>query len=102
MARVNVDRFFDTNPQDAVSGNTLPSAGREFARHTWSVQMNDTTILTPRMVNEARFEYLNGDPITQFEPLQPSTQFTRADGSAFASRTVIAFSAAFEIEYAGA
>jgi hypothetical protein len=83
MGRVNVDRFYDTNPQDVVSGNTLPSAGREFTRHTWSAQVNETAILGPSMLNEARFEYLNGDPITNFEPVQPSTQFTRAGASPF-------------------
>ena len=46
MARVNLDRFHDTNPQDVVSGNTLPSAGREFTRHTWSAQINETAILS--------------------------------------------------------
>jgi len=83
IGRVNVDRFYDTNPQDVVSGNTLPSAGREFTRHTWSAQVNETAILGPSMLNEARVEYLNGDPITNFEPVQPSTQFTRAGSSPF-------------------
>jgi hypothetical protein len=81
--RANVDRFSDTNPQDVVSGNTLPSAGRSFTRHTWSLQANETSILSARMVNEARFAYLTGDPITRFEPLQPSTQFTRAGAVPF-------------------
>ncbi len=83
MGRVNIDRFYDTNPQDVVSGNTLPSAGREFTRHTWSAQVNETAILAPSMLNEARFEYLNGEPITDFEPVQPSTQYTRAGASPF-------------------
>jgi hypothetical protein len=83
MARVNVDRFYDTNPQDVVSGNTLQSAGREFTRHSWSAQLNETAIIGSSMLNEARFEYLNGDPITQFEPAQPSTQFTRAGAVPF-------------------
>jgi hypothetical protein len=81
--RANVDRFSDTNPQDVVSGNTLPSAGREFMRHTWSGQVNETAILNARTVNEARFVYMSGDPITQFEPVQPSTQFTRAGTAPF-------------------
>ena len=42
MARVNLDRFYDTNPQDAVSGNVLQSAGRQFTRHAWTAQLNDT------------------------------------------------------------
>jgi hypothetical protein len=78
MGRFNLDRFFDTNPQDAVSGIVLPSAGREFRRHTYAVQFNETAVLSDAMLNEARVEWQNGDPITQFEPLMPSTQFTRA------------------------
>lgn len=77
MARVNVDRFTDTNPQDVISGTTLPSAGREFKRHTSSYQVNETAVLGGNMLNEARFEYQHGDPITNFDPLTPSTQFVR-------------------------
>ena len=78
MMRFNLDRFYDNNPQDAVSDITLPSAGRVFRRHTWSAQINETSVLGPNMLNEARFEYQNGDPITDFDPLTPSTQYTRA------------------------
>ena len=78
MMRFNLDRFYDNNPQDAVSNITLPSAGRVFRRHTWSAQVNETSVLAPNMLNEARFEYQNGDPITDFDPLTPSTQYTRA------------------------
>ena len=78
MARFNLDRFYDNNPQDVVSGITLPSAGRIFRRHTSSYQANETAILSSSMLNEARFEYQHGDPITDFDPLTPSTQFTRA------------------------
>ncbi len=85
MARVNLDRFYDTNPQDAVSGNVLPSAGRQFTRHAWTAQVNETAVLSSSMLNEARFEYQNADPVTQFEPLTPSTQFTRAGSVPFTS-----------------
>jgi hypothetical protein len=85
MARVNLDRFFDNNPQDAVSGNVLPSAGREFIRHTYSAQVNETSVLSSTMLNEARFEYQNADPVTDFQPLTPSTQFTRAGSVPFTS-----------------
>jgi len=85
MARVNVDRFYDTNPQDAVSGNVLPSAGRQFTRHSYGGQLNDTLVLGANMLNEARFEYQNADPVTAFDPLTPSTQFTRAGTVPFTS-----------------
>jgi len=78
MARVNVDRFYDTNPQDAVSGNVLPSAGRQFSRHAWTAQLNETAVVSTSMLNEARFEYQDSNPVTAFDPLTPSTQTTRA------------------------
>ena len=85
MARINLDRFYDTNPEDAVSGNVLPSAGRRFSRHAYGAQINDTSILSPTMVNEARFEYQNANPVASFDPLTPSTQFTRAGTVPFTS-----------------
>src|SRR5262249_37788144 len=77
--------FHDTNPQDTVSGNVLPSAAREFTRHSYGAQINETAILSSSMLNEARFEYQNADPVTQFEPLTPSTQYTRAGSAPFTS-----------------
>lgn len=85
MARVNVDRFSDDNPQDAVSGNVLPSAGRQFARRTYTAQTNVTSILTDNMLNEARVVYEHGNPITAFDPLTPSTQFVRTGSAPFTS-----------------
>ena len=78
MARFNLDRFHDDNPQDAVSNITLPSAGRIFRRHTWSAQVNDTWVVRDDLLNEARIEYQNGDPITNFDPLTPSTRYSRS------------------------
>jgi outer membrane receptor protein involved in Fe transport len=78
MARANLDRFTDDNPQDVVSGTTLPSAGRSFRRHTSSVQVNESAVLSGNLLNEARIEYQHGDPITDFDPRTPSTQFARA------------------------
>jgi hypothetical protein len=78
MARFNLDRFRDNNPQDVVSGTTLPSAGRSFSRHTSTFQVNESAVLGAALLNEARVEYQRGDPITDFDPLTPSTQFARA------------------------
>src|SRR5262249_7792985 len=55
MARFTLDRFYDTNPQDTISGNMLPSAGRQFTRHSYSGQINETAVLLSTMLNEARF-----------------------------------------------
>ncbi len=78
MGRLNVDRFSDDNPQDAVSGTTLPSAGRDFRRRTASAQVNLTSVISGRLFNEARVEHQHGNPITDFDPISPSTQFTRS------------------------
>jgi hypothetical protein len=85
MGRFNLDRFYDTNPQDAVGGNVLPSAGRQFSRHSYEGQANLTTILSGSMLNEARIAFLDADPVTAFDPLTPSTQFTRAGSVPFTS-----------------
>jgi hypothetical protein len=85
MVRFNLDRFYDNNPQDAISGNVLPSAGRKFSRHAFSIQANETAVLSPVLLNELRFVYQNADPVTAFDPLTPTTQFTRAGALPFTS-----------------
>jgi len=72
--RGNFDRFTDTNPQDAVSGVNLPTTARTFARYTYQGALIDTATINPNLLNEARFEYLLGSPITQFLPVVQSTQ----------------------------
>ncbi|HEX3554786.1 MAG TPA: TonB-dependent receptor [Thermoanaerobaculia bacterium] len=77
FARFSLDHFTDTNPQDVVGGNTLPSAGRTFRRNTQAAQLGDTAVLGANAFNDARLVWQDGDPITQFTPLSPSTQFVR-------------------------
>ena len=77
FGRFTADQLKDTNPQDVVGGLTLPSAGRTFTRDTYLYQLADTATLTPALFNNARLAYLDGDPITQFEPNDPSTQYVR-------------------------
>jgi hypothetical protein len=72
--RGNFDRFTDSNPQDAVSGVNLPTVARTFQRDTYQGALTDTATITPNLLNEARFEYLLGSPITQFLPVNQSTQ----------------------------
>ena len=72
--RGNFDRFTDTNPQDAVSGVNLPTTARTFARYTYQAAGTDTATLSPNLVNEARFEFLLGSPITQFLPVVQAPQ----------------------------
>ncbi len=77
FGRYNLDRFTDSNPQDVVGGNTLPSAGRTFRRNTQALQIGDTAVLSAEAYNDARLVWQDGDPITQFTPLNLSTQFVR-------------------------
>ncbi len=75
--RFNLERFTDSNANDAVGGLNLPSAGRVFERNTYSAQLSESAVLSEKIVNEARFEFQLGSPITQFTPNNPSTQFIR-------------------------
>jgi hypothetical protein len=83
MVRGNVDRFYDTNPNDAVGGTNAPSVARKYARRSWTTQANYTAVLGPNLLNEARIAYLNGDPITLWESRNPSTTYTRAGSVPF-------------------
>jgi hypothetical protein len=83
MFRVNVDRFFDDNPQDAVGGTNAPSVARRYSRRSWTAQVNHTSIINPRLLNEARFSYLHGDPVTRWEAQNLSTTYTRSGAVPF-------------------
>jgi hypothetical protein len=83
MFRVNVDRFYDDNPQDAVGGTNAPSVARRYARRSWTAQVNHTSVLNPKLLNEARFAYLHGDPVTLWEAQTLSTTYTRGGAVPF-------------------
>lgn len=83
MFRFNFDRFFDDNPQDAVGGTSAPSVARRYSRQSWTTQVNHTAVISPSLLNEARFAYLNGDPVTKWEALNLSTTYTRAGAVPF-------------------
>ncbi len=83
MFRANIDRFHDDNPQDAVGGTNAPSVARGYARRAWTLQLNHTVTLTPNLLNEARFAYLHGDPVTQWEAQNLSTSYTRTGSVPF-------------------
>jgi hypothetical protein len=83
MFRFNLDRFFDTNPQDAVGGTSAPSVARRYSRRGWSVQANDTWVINPNLLDEARFDFLDGDPVTLWEAQTLSTTYTRAGSVPF-------------------
>ncbi|HYV09635.1 MAG TPA: TonB-dependent receptor [Pyrinomonadaceae bacterium] len=83
MFRLNVDRFYDDNPQDAVGGTNAPSVARRYSRRSWTTQVNHTAVINPRLLNEARFAYLHGDPVTKWEAQNLSTTYTRAGANGF-------------------
>ncbi len=78
MLRMNVDRFSDDNPQDAVSATNAPSVARRYSRRSWTAQLNHTTAFSANVLNEARFAYLHGDPVTLWEAQTLSTTYTRS------------------------
>jgi hypothetical protein len=83
MFRFNVDRFHDDNPQDAVGGSSAPSVARLYARRSWQLQVNHTTVFSSKLLNEARFSYLHGDPVTSWTAPTISTTYTRAGAVPF-------------------
>ena len=76
MFRMNLDRFYDDNPQDAVGGTSAPSVARRYSRRSVTTQVNHTWVLNANFLNEARFAYLHGDPVTLWEArhAQPHTR----------------------------
>jgi Carboxypeptidase regulatory-like domain len=83
MFRFNVDRFHDDNPQDAVGGTNAPSVARLYARRSWQLQVNHTAVINSKLLNEARFAYLNGDPVTSWTAPTISTTYTRGGAVPF-------------------
>jgi hypothetical protein len=83
MVRFNFDRFFDDNPQDAVGGTNAPSVARRYSRRAWTVQTNLTSVISRSLLNEARFAYLHGDPVTRWEAGTLSTTYTRGGAVPF-------------------
>jgi Carboxypeptidase regulatory-like domain/TonB dependent receptor len=83
MFRMNLDRFYDDNPQDAVGGTNAPSVARRYTRRSWTAQANHTWVLNSRLLNEVRFAYLHGDPVTLWEAQTLSTTYTRGGAVPF-------------------
>ncbi len=83
MVRVNYDSFYDDNPQDAVGGTNAPSVARKYSRQSWTAQANHTDVINGTLLNEARFAYLNGDPVTKWEAQNLTTTYTRAGSVPF-------------------
>ncbi len=74
--RSDVDGFYDTNPNGAVGGNTLPTSDRVFRRRTYSEELGETTVLSPSLVNSVRLQFQLASPITEFDPVINGTEFS--------------------------
>ena len=83
MFRFNLDRFYDTNPAGTVGGTNAPSVARKYSRRSWALQVNHTTVIDKNLLNEARFAYLHGDPVTLWEAQNLSTTYTRGGAAPF-------------------
>ncbi len=83
MFRLNVDTFFDTNPNDAVAGTSAPTTARKYSRGSVTGQVNHTWILGSRFLNEARASYVDGDPVTKWEAQNLSTTYSRSGSVPF-------------------
>ncbi|MBO0860085.1 MAG: TonB-dependent receptor, partial [Chloracidobacterium sp.] len=81
--RMNLDRFYDDNPQDAVGGASAPSVARRYARMSVTGQINHTIVINANLLNEARFSYLGGDPVTLWEAQNLSTSYSRSGSAPF-------------------
>jgi hypothetical protein len=73
--RTNVDGFYDTNPNGIVGGSSLPSVARTFRRKTYSLALGETAVLSPSVLNDARIQFQLASPITEFDPVEFSTQY---------------------------
>ena len=56
---------------------------RRYTRGSRSVGVNHTTVVNSNLLNEARFGYLDGDPVTLWEAQNPSTTYTRSGSVPF-------------------
>ena len=76
-------------PQWHCRGSSLPTVARTFRRKTYSVELGDTAVLSPTMVNSVRLQFQLGSPITEFDPAIYGTQFVVpiSSGGTFTSGT---------------
>ncbi|HET9363468.1 MAG TPA: hypothetical protein VFP71_00630, partial [Candidatus Angelobacter sp.] len=73
--RANTDSFHDTNPNGTVGGNTLPTVDRIFRRRTYTMELGETAVLSPSLLNSVRAQFQLASPITEFDPVVFGTQF---------------------------
>ena len=74
--RTNFDSFTDTNPNGIVGGSSLPTVARIFHRRTYTAELGETAVLSPRLLNNVRAQFQLASPITEFDPVIYSTEFS--------------------------
>ena len=74
--RTNFDDFIDTNPNGIVGGSSLANVARIFHRRTYSADLGETAVLSPHLLNNLRAQFQLASPITEFDPVVYSTQFS--------------------------
>jgi Carboxypeptidase regulatory-like domain/TonB dependent receptor len=87
--RSDVDSYYDTNPNGAVGGNSLPSTNRIFRKRTYAQEVGDTAVLSPNLLNNLRLQFQLASPITEFDPVILGTEFVVpiSSGGTFSSGT---------------
>jgi hypothetical protein len=87
--RSSVDGYRDTNPNGTVGGNSLPTVDRIFKRRTYSEELGETAVISPRLINNFRVQFQLGSPITEFDPVVYGTQYSVpiSTGGTFTSGT---------------
>jgi hypothetical protein len=87
--RMNLDNFYDTNPNGIVGGSSLPTVARIFRRRTYSGVLGETAVLSPSLLNNLRLQFQLASPITEFDPVIDGTQFVVpiSSGGTFTSGT---------------
>ena len=73
--KFNADAYFDTNPNGIVGGATLPTVARTFHRRTYTAELGDTEVISPKLLNNVRAQFQLASPITEFDPVVDSTQY---------------------------
>jgi Carboxypeptidase regulatory-like domain len=73
--RGNADSFYDTNPNGAVGGSSLPSVDRIFKRRTYAAESGDNWTFSPSLLNSVRMQFQLASPITEFDPSVYRTEF---------------------------
>ena len=85
MVRANVDRFYDTNPNDAVVGTNAPTVARQVhARRSWTTQVNHTAVLGPQAAQRSAASHTCTAIRSRCgKPQALSTTYTRAGSVPF-------------------